>query len=375
MKRMKIGIIGININTFELNYGAVLHAWAFSKVLDTLKEQCNLESIEIVDYTPEHTRGKNVKYPVLYFVKNFQLKRAVMSFFCMFDYAKRYESFQKFCHDQLKVSKEKFVEDIDDTALNYDCVIVESDVVWAKLAGKFNKVFFLNCDSMKDMRRIAYGPDIGDLEANEQNLYELREMLKAVEYISCRGTAPLHILEQCTDKKVQPVLDPTLLISRQEYDDISSERLIDEAYVLYYYIENNPDMRNQAEKFAKENNLKLVELTSRLSKNNIFRIRKLHYSFGISEFVSLIKYSECVFTDSFHGICVSVQYKKSFFAYPRQKEQKVLDLCRMLGVKERYMLNKSFADVSQDMIDYEKVDRLLNDWKKTSIEWLKDSLS
>lgn len=375
MKRMKIGIIGININTFELNYGAVLHVWAFSKVLDTLKEQYNLENIEIIDYTPDHTRGRNIKYPVLYFLKHFQLKRAMMYLFCMFDYAKRYESFQKFCHDQLKVSKEKFGEDIDKAILNYDCIIVESDVVWAKLEGGFNRVFFLNCDSMKGMRRIAYGPDIGGLEATEQNLHKLREMLKAIDFISCRGTAPLCILEQCTDRKVQPVIDPTLLISRREYEGISSERLIDEPYVLYYYIENNPDMRDQAEKFAKENNLRLVELTSRLSKENIFRIFKLHYSLGISEFISLVKYSECVFTDSFHGTCVSVQYKKSFYAYPRQKEQKVLDLCRMLGVEERYMYKKSFANISQNMIDYEKVDQLLNNWRKTSIDWLKDSLS
>ncbi len=283
--------------------------------------------------------------------------------------------FQQFCRDELKISKEKFGAEIDNAVLNYDCVIVESDVVWAKLAGSFNKDFFLNCNSMKEMRRIAYGPDIGDLDANEENLRELQELLKGVEHISCRGTAPLNVLEQCTDKKIQPVLDPTLLIGRHEYDSIASDRLIDEPYVLYYYIENNPDMRRQAQEFAKKNNLKLVELTSRLSKNNIFRTGEINYSFGIQEFVSLIKYSECVFTDSFHGICVSIQYKKNFYAYPRKQEKKVFDLCQMVGTSERYMLNKSFEDVSQDTIDYEKVDQLLDDWRKTSIDWLKDALS
>ena len=258
--------------------------------------------------------------------------------------------------------------------MGYDCIIVESDVVWSKLAGKFNRAFFLACDSMKHMKRVAYGPDIGELELDSGSKNELKELLKQVQHISCRGNAPVPILQECTEKKVQPVLDPTLLIKRSDYDEICCERIVKERYLLYYYIENSKLMKEAVEKFAKQHNLKIIELTSRISKNNFFRIDEINYSYGIEQFVSLIKYAECVFTDSFHGLCVSIQYEKEFYAFPRKKEKKVIDLCQMLGVENRYMANETNTNLDMNPIDYKKVHRNIQEWKETSMQWLINSL-
>lgn len=373
--QMKVGVIGININTFELNYGAVLHAWAFCKVLNQLKERCNIEAFEIIDYVPVHTRGKNIKFPMLYFIKKMKLRSIVLNIFCIHDYAKRYDAFQRFYKENLKISTKKFSEDIETSFLNYDCIIVESDVVWSRFAGRFNKVFFLSCDSMKEMKRIAYGVDIGELELDEGSRKEMKELLQSLQYISCRGRAPLSVLQECTEKNIQPVIDSTLLIESEYYDEICYSRIEKKRYILYYYIESNSFMKKSVEKFARENNLKVIELTSRISKNNFYRIKQLNYSYGIEQFISLIKYADYVFTDSFHCLCLSVQYKKEVYAFPRKKEKKVEDLCNILGLKGRYIVNENKAIFGTNLIDYKKVGMKIQEWKAQSMKWLINSIT
>lgn len=371
---MKVGIIGININTFELNYGAVLHAWAFCKALVQLKERCNIDVIEVIDYVPEHIKGKNIRLPILYFIKKLKLKSVILNIFCILDYAKRYDMFQKFIKENLKISVKKFSEDIETAFLDYDCIIVESDVVWSRLAGRFNKVFFLSCDSMKDMKRIAYGVDIGELELDDSSRKEMKELLKSLHYISCRGRAPLSTLKECTEEEIQPVIDSTLLIESNYYDEICDSRIEKKRYVLYYYIESSPFMKKSVEKFAQENNLKIIELSSRISRNNFYRIKQINYSYGIEQFISLIKYADYVFTDSFHCLCLSVQYKKELYAFPRKKEKKVEDLCKILGLENRYIVNGSRISFEKKLIDYKKVGINIQEWKNQSIKWLINSI-
>ena len=51
---MKVGTLSLNINTDDLNYGAMLHSWAFQQVL---KQQECVQSTEIIDYTTKILEG------------------------------------------------------------------------------------------------------------------------------------------------------------------------------------------------------------------------------------------------------------------------------------------------------------------------------
>lgn len=61
----KIGTISLNINTDDLNYGALPHSWAFQKFLS---KYSNIYS-EIIDYQGPSIEKLNLKYPAFSYLK------------------------------------------------------------------------------------------------------------------------------------------------------------------------------------------------------------------------------------------------------------------------------------------------------------------
>ena len=96
---------------------------------------------------------------------------------------------------------------------------------------------------------------------------------------------------------VEKVIDPTLLLTSKEYDVLAEDRLIKEKYVLLYARRYNKKMEEYADKIAKENGWKVVEISLRAT--NADR-HKMFYEAGVEEFLSLVKNAEVVVTNSFH---------------------------------------------------------------------------
>ena len=101
------------------------------------------------------------------------------------------------------------------------------------------------------------------------------------------------------------------------------KRLIKEKYVFSFFLGNDDEMKKLAAKYAKQRHLKLAVIPFCLNK--LFRQNKLDIIYGDKrihnagprEFLSLVKYSECVFTDSFHAMAFSIIFKKQFFVFDR----------------------------------------------------------
>lgn len=373
---MKIGIIGINIHTMELNYGAVLHCWAFHKMLEILN-QGRIDDVEVINYVPEHVNGYCTKYPFITKIKRGNFLGAGASLYIAREYALRYQKFQDFIRKEFCTTQPFRRDELTHAQLDFDCIIVESDVVWSQLANsQFDPTFFLALPSMAQAKKIAYAPDTGSLRLDQESTKsELTALLSNLDFISCRGRIPLELLRQCTDKQVTSVLDPTLCIDGSWFEEITAERKLQKKYCLCYYIDYDEKLIRDAKEYCKSNGLKFVDLTSRFaSKKALLHVNRKTYQYGIEEFLSLIKYSDTIFTNSFHAICVAVQEHKEFFAYPRGKERKIVDLCRMLKLTSRYVDNTSFSFSNLPDIDYDQVDALLAEMQKSSFEWLENAI-
>ena len=133
------------------------------------------------------------------------------------------------------------------------------------------------------------------------------------------------------DVPVQRVIDPTLLLTSNEYDKIADERLENEKYLLLYSRRYNPHMEAYAEKLAAENGWKIVEISLR-AKNAEKTNRRMFYEAGVEEFLSLTKYAECVVTNSLHGTIFAVQYSKPLCVFSREQcDTKIKELLAFNG--------------------------------------------
>lgn len=369
---MKIGTISLNINAPDFNYGAVLHSWAFQQYLKKL--DC-VDSVEIIDYTTPKLEGQNLKHPIITSLKQRHLKKACKYIAHYSAYMRRYRKFNSFIVNNLCVSKVRYDKKaLNAAVLDYDCIICESDVIWSQafFGGNYDESFFLALESMQKMKRIAYAPSMGDGDVNREQGERLRQLLQYPQYISCRELYEKTILEKYTEKSVTHVLDPVLLLEKEDYHKICADRIENEPYLLLYLpVDDNSKLRSSASEYAKRNKLKIIEISTYLKEtrgNN----EVCYGSAGIEEFLSLIKYASVVFTNSFHAICFSILFEVQFYAFSRSCAGKVKDICDVFGLQDRYFEDDNFAERSS--INYSELNKKRRNLVIQSQDWLVNAL-
>lgn len=135
-------------------------------------------------------------------------------------------------------------------------------------------------------------------------------MLSCYSNITVRENSAVQILSDM-GIEAQQVLDPTLLVTADEWEQyISNKDIQKEEYVLVYQIHNNPELDKYAIKFAKKAGLPLVRVSPILHQAK--RGGKFVYLPDIGEFLALIKNARYMVTDSFHGTAFAINFNKQF---------------------------------------------------------------
>ena len=166
------------------------------------------------------------------------------------------------------------------------------------------------------------------------------------------------------------VIDPTLLMTSEDYDRIAEKRLIEEKYILLYTRRYDPIMEAYAEALAKEKNCKIVEISLRAI--NAEKGHIMYYQAGVEEFLSLVKYSEAVVTNSFHGLIFGLQYSRPIHIFTReQADKKIGDVLRICDLSDRVVKDNQL--LSND-IDYISVHQRISRKRQESMEFLKMEL-
>ena len=320
---MKVGIITHYYNSH--NYGGLLQAYALCEILcdnginaEQICFRFNGES----NYCENHKVLSillNPKAIIRYIFRSIQ-NRSVIKI-----QRKRSIRKKKYKDFELSIPHSKTVYDKDDVEnanQEYDIFITGSDQIWN--LDWFTEAFFLTFVS-KNNKKMAYGASIGHSKLSEAQKEVYQKYLSDFDKISVRESSAKTLLEGVLDNKdisVECVVDPTLLLSREQWDKITSKRIIKRNYVLCYLFGNDERSRVLAERYAELNGLMVVTIPHLLDYPEItssdigFGDRQL-FDISPSDFISLIKYSACVFTNSFHACVFSRLYSVPFFVFDR----------------------------------------------------------
>jgi hypothetical protein len=223
-----------------------------------------------------------------------------------------------------------------------------------------------------------------ELSTEVKQLY--KERLKDFSAISVREKDAVDLLKEFVSQQVEHVLDPTLLLNVEQWDRITSERIIQEKYAFCYFLGEDNEMRNIAKSYAQEHNLVLVNMkhaSGQYHKVDInYSDRNLEAP-APTDFLSLIKYAEMVFTDSFHACVFSLLFKRQFFAFERAGYRnmgtRIISLMELFGTESRFCNTAERRNIKyidqQPLIDYSKECSLFDQMKLTSINFLEKSLT
>ena len=360
MKR--IGTISYNIYCNFTNYGSALQTWALHQAI---KKTGNTPIL--VDYCPDILVDKDPLNPFgNMWDKDDESRRMVE--LTMPAIRENYKKFDLFYYDRFDRTAGSYRSDNFNTILKNEDLsgfVCGSDTIFCPDEFGFDDGYYANYEVMQG-KSVSYAASFGDPHFNDETYPILNNRLKNFKALGIRENLMIPYIKEHTSVPVQRVIDPTLLLRPEEYEKIISEKTINEKYILLYSRRYSPLMESYAEKLAKENNWKIVEISLRAI--NAEKGHIMAYDAGVEEFLSLVKNAEFVVTNSFHGMIFSVQFKRPFVIFSREQcDNKIFELLELFGISDRMLIN---GEENFDDIDYSVVHQNIEKARSSSIDFL-----
>lgn len=373
---MKVGIFSYNKYSLYMNFGAALHSVAFQKVLD----KYGVESY-IVDYRSKHVEKFNFNNLFLTNlkagkIKNF--KELVASLINTPSLKEKYKKFTRFYEENTRMYSDgekpffysSFIRG-EYGELPFTTVICESDVTWSPLTNDgFDRVLFFDLDVFNGINKVAYSPSISNTQLNDNQEKEFKKLLENYNYLSSREDETANYVAELTGKECQWVLDPVLLLSKQDYEFYMKEVNFKDYVIVYNCMKNDRNLLKEAKDYADKHGLLLIEISD-YNQNKITHKHRVLTDLGIEEFLYLFNNASYIFTNGFHGACFSIVFNKDFYLFARDGvDIKITSLLRMFDLEDRYVGLGQAIDEYANAIDYEKVNGVLLKEREKSIRYL-----
>lgn len=196
--------------------------------------------------------------------------------------------------------------------LGYTHYIVGSDQVW-----NFEYPFPLDpyfLSFVKNGKKIAYAASIGHSKLPDTLKEHYRKHLQSFDAISMRELQGSTIVSKLLGKPIETMLDPTILITPEEWKEIFHIEDEPNNAVVMYLRTFRPYTLQLAKEMARRHGIKkIIYITTQVTY--AFKDSEVDYRFDVSvpEFVSLFANASFVITDSFHGTAFAVNFGRRFF--------------------------------------------------------------
>lgn len=187
---------------------------------------------------------------------------------------------------------------------DYDVVVVGSDQVWRPKFVYSIYDYFLLFLKNENVTRIAYAVSFGtdEWEYTLKQTKVCSELARKFKAISVREQSGVNLCKEYLGVDASWVLDPTLLLTKEDYMPICEEvPVCAEKYLAAYVLDENENVTTAYEKEAAARGL-VVKKFYADSKSAL----------TVPEWLAMFRDASYVVTDSFHGTVFSIIFGKEF---------------------------------------------------------------
>ena len=291
---MRIGII---TQPLYANYGGVLQNWALQQVLIKLGH----EPITI-DYLPTRSIKSfilsTIKSLILWFIP---LRRRK---FLQRKYKRKYlfEGFIARHIMKTEVCYQYSMNYIEQYKL--EALIVGSDQVWRPMYNDCLYDMFLQFAENFKGKKIAYAASFGvdNWEFSDEQTKICSSLIKQFDVISVREYSGKSLCKNYLGVDAVNVLDPTLLVSKDEYIKLCVDiPVVKERFLAAYVLDSSDEVDKIIAEEASRRGL-IVRRYSADAKAEL----------TVEEWIAIFRDASFVVTDSFHGTVFSILFENPF---------------------------------------------------------------
>lgn len=359
---MKIGIVTFH---FVNNFGGLLQTYALQK---SIAREC-AATVEIIDYRNWFIRFTDTVrlFPVS--IHPCEIKSGL---FTMKKRLGRIKKFKKFMADNFYFSQ-YYGNALSIKAHPPKCdkYVCGSDQIWNPyITFGVDYFYFLGFVKNKD-DKISYAPSFGTTDIGDHFSKKMKKYLVDFKSISVRELNGVNFVKKLTRKDAIQLIDPTFLLSEDDYTQIAVNPQIGEKYILLYIMQQDKEMYTYARKIKERLGLKIVEISRYGYKPDFIDISLVDV--GPSEFIGLFQNAEYICTNSYHGFVFSILFKKTFCLIPCKRFRvRIENLGKLLGID---LPNMTVTDDPKDTwYDIENVQKRIAVEKQKAFRYLKGNL-
>lgn len=355
------------------NYGSVLQSFALTKQLQLMGNE-----VETINLRPASQKNA---YKI--FKPSDKGVRKLFKILIYGKLKKRFNNYERFINNVLPVTKKEYscTKELEAEKFDYDAYVCGGDQIWNPACQDFETAYYLQfLSSDNAAKKISYSPSFGKTEFDNETQNKIKEWLKMFDCISVRETRGAEFLQRLTDKKVNTVCDPVVLLDRKHWEALAVKPKLKKPYILVYFLNNNHGSRDLTEYLRKTLGYEVVIF------NEYIRdfVRPYHkaYSASPEEFVGLFMNASFVYTNSFHGTAFATIFEKPFLTAIAQDQENAknnndsrkIDYLKYIGLEDRlYTTGLPQKDFLLN-IDFEESNKRLSVFRKNSLDYLKKAL-
>ena len=311
---MRIGIL-----TFHRAYncGAMLQAWALRKTLERMGHRVEFPACNHVGETKRfwllawpgaEKKGWAKVRSVLgrSWVNLCNLPANLGSIPCEGILQKRYRAFRGRFLPERDCRPEAFDQ-------HYDVMVSGSDQVFNESHTREDAPVFFCENKPKSLRAIAYAASYGDTPPEGCRLERVVRALDHFDAVSMRETMARDLLTAESRKEIAETLDPTLLVTADDYAEIAAGEIPDKPYLFMYTLYTDPFYLDTAKELARRLGVKCI-IAPCYQFSRWKAPRGLTYSVSPDRLVQYARNAKYVLAASFHGTVLGIVFKKPFLS-------------------------------------------------------------
>lgn len=362
----KVGVITFHCTD---NPGSVLQAYALQQTVRSIGYEC-----DVINYQKCGWKDRIINGFAGSIKRKTHLPLSLARMIAEKSVARCYVKYDAFRKEYMNVVPDKPIQTADEISSfggNYAKIITGSDQVWNPGNPKVDETHFLSF--AEKYQKIAYAVSFGTDDIEEKLKAKIAEWIADIPFLSVRETQGAEIVRNLTGREAQLVLDPSLLLTREQWSEVAKPPKCKD-YILVYVRERRSKQFDEAvQRLSKQTGLKIVELTPYRSGT---KIGKRIVCPGPLEWLGYIQNAAYVVTNSFHGMAFSINFGRQFYPVLLKAEP---TNSRITGILEQFSLQDRIVTESTDFgamqnIDYDAVNALLQIKREASMAFLKDAL-
>ncbi len=261
--------------------------------------------------------------------------------------------------------------DLLHTGEAYDAYITGGDVVWNTDYNVGRTIFYL---PFKQKYKFSYAASFGKAILNKKDEEFARRYLPELDAIGVRERSSAENAARFTDKPVEIVVDPVLLLTREEWQGLV-RKTAGAPYILVYSTFRSSEVEQYVRLLKEATGLRVVLVSWSIS--SLIKSRRFHYP-SPEEWLGLLAGAEYVVTTSFHATVFSTIFHKNFFSFvPKDGKQgigsRLYDYLGQFGLENRIYTDCP-AEIDMTSPDFTLADEKIPPLRERSMDFLRRNL-